>query len=63
MENTESLLIGYTVNGETNNRVLVVGKKRLNQSVEIINAFQGDEAEELYKKLIEVKKKNAEISE
>lgn len=63
MENTESLLIGYTFNSETNNRVLVVGKKRFNQSVEIINAFQGDEAEELYKKLIEVKKADAKISE
>ena len=32
--------------------VLIVGRKRPNQSVDIINAFQGKEAEELYKKLI-----------
>ena len=32
--------------------VLVVGRKRKNQSVEIVNAFQGEEALELYKKLV-----------
>ena len=32
--------------------VLVVGRKRPNESVEIINALQGDEAWELYEKLI-----------
>ena len=32
--------------------VLIVGRKRPNQSVDIINAFQGKEAEELYNKLI-----------
>ena len=31
--------------------VMVVGRKRMNQSVEIINAFQGEEAKELYKRL------------
>lgn len=35
--------------------VLIIGRKRPNESVEIINAFQGEEAEELYKKLIEKK--------
>ena len=38
--------------------VLVVGRKRKNQSVEIINAFQGEEALELYKKLVTKKEKN-----
>lgn len=32
-------------------KVLVVGRKRPNKSVEIINAFQGEEAEDLYLKL------------
>lgn len=35
--------------------VLVVGRKRPNETVDIVNAFQGEEAEELYKKLIEKK--------
>ena len=36
--------------------ILIVGRKRLNRSVEIINAFQDDEAVELYNRLITVKK-------
>lgn len=45
----DTLLI--SISGE----VLVVGRKKTNESVEIVNAFQGDEAKELYKKLIEKK--------
>ena len=38
---------------------LIVGRKRPNQSVEIINAFQGEEALKLYEKLVTKKgKKN-----
>ena len=37
--------------------VLVVGRKRPNESVEIINALQGDEALELYERLVTPKKK------
>ena len=33
--------------------ILIVGKKRMNQSVEIINAFQGMEASAMYRKLTE----------
>lgn len=40
--------------------VLVVGRKRKNQSVKIVNAFQGEEALELYKKLVTKKEKNHE---
>lgn len=40
--------------------VLVVGRKRKNQSVEIVNAFQGEEALELYKKLVTKKEQNHE---
>ena len=46
---TEVLLVGRT--GD----VLVVGKKRKGDALELINAFQGAEAEELYKKLITMK--------
>lgn len=35
--------------------ILIVGRKRLNDSIEIINAFDGDEAKELYERLITVK--------
>ena len=50
MKINETLLVGVDfTNGEN---VLIVGRKRPNQSVDIINAFQGKEAEELYNKLI-----------
>ena len=35
--------------------ILIVGRKKLNESTEIINAFDGDEAKELYERLIAVK--------
>ena len=40
--------------------VLIVGRKRPNESVEIINAFQGEEARELYSRLTTAKKKEKE---
>lgn len=44
---SDTLLVGRSGN------ILIVGRRRLNnESVEIINAFQGDEAKELYEKLI-----------
>lgn len=48
---SDTLLIGVDFS-EKDTGVLIVGKKRLNESVEIINAFQGEEARELYEKLI-----------
>lgn len=43
--------------------LLVVGRKRMNQSVNIINAFQGDEATELYKRLTRVKNSKDDSNE
>lgn len=48
---TDSLLIGFDFSKGKDVGVLVVGRKRLNQSVEIINAFQGKEAEDIYEML------------
>lgn len=45
--------------GQADNTVLLVGRKKLNKGVEIINAFEGDEALELYKKLIKDGSENA----
>lgn len=47
-----SLIIGYDIDSSTDKAVLIVGRKRMNESTEIINAFQGKEAIELYEKLI-----------
>lgn len=46
-----SLLVGYDVIDEEN-CILLVGKKTENYDAEVINAFEGKEAYELYKKLI-----------
>ena len=49
---TTSLIIGYDISHTSDNKILVIGKRGPSGSVEIVNAFQGDEAEELYNKLI-----------
>lgn len=55
MATVDSLLIGvdFADNGDVG--VLIVGRKRPNLSVDIINAFQGEEAKELYQRLTERK--------
>ena len=52
MKINESLLVGVDFTNGEEVGVVIVGRKRPNQSVDIINAFQGKEAEELYNKLI-----------
>lgn len=53
----DSILVSVDFSNKDGTGVLIVGRKRMNQSVEIINAFQGDEARELYEKLITKKTK------
>ena len=56
---TDSILIGFDRKSDSvDQAVLIVGKKRPNQSVEIVNAFEGIEAIELYEKLITRKENN-----
>lgn len=52
----DTILVSYVKYTKTDTSVLIVGRKRLNQSVEIINAFDGDTADELYNRLIDKKK-------
>lgn len=54
----DTILISFVDGAKADNPILVVGRKRLNQSVEIINAFQGDEARELYERLITEKSRD-----
>lgn len=53
---TDTLLVSIDLSASENNAVLIVGRKKPNQSVEIVNAFDGEEAVTLYKKLTTVKK-------
>ena len=56
---SDTLLVSISFS-DKDTGVLVGGRKRKNQSIEIVNAFQGDEALELYKKLVTQKEKNNE---
>lgn len=49
---SDAILIGYDCSLNKETAVLIVGRKRENQSVEIINAFDGKEATEMYNKLL-----------
>lgn len=54
---TDTLLVGFDQSNGEDHTVLVVGRKQKNQAVDIINLFDGKEAEELYRKLTTVVKK------
>lgn len=51
----DCLLVSYANNGNDETATLIVGRKDTFQEVDIINAFQGKEAIDIYKKLIPVK--------
>lgn len=59
MEKTvDSLIIGFVSSANKDGTVLVVGRKKPREAVDVINAFNGEEALELYKKLVTPKVKN-----
>ena len=45
---SDSLIIGFDSSNGEDIVVLIVGRKKQGQNVDIINAFQGEEAIELY---------------
>ena len=47
----DSIIIGIDLSKGNVNNVMTVGRIRNDQSIEIINVFQGDEPGELYEKL------------
>lgn len=53
---TDTLLVSVDLTTNGDNTVLIVGRKKPNQAVNVINAFQGEEAVELYNRLITVEK-------
>ena len=52
MKNSDTLLVGFD-HSKGDIAVLIIGRKGIGENVQIINQFQGKEAEELYKKLAE----------
>ena len=53
---SDTVLVSFDREPPDSDPVLIVGRKRNSQSVNIINAFQGDDAVELYNRLITIKK-------
>lgn len=48
----ESILVSVTYNADNKVNLMVVGKKNKKEAVEIINAFQDEDAARLYKELV-----------
>ena len=53
----DTILVSVDFTNGKDLSIMVVGRKRPNQTVEIINALQGKEAEDLYSKLVTPVKK------
>lgn len=47
----DSLIISIDTTNGKDNTVLIIGRKTVGQQVEIVNAFQGEEALKLYSQL------------
>lgn len=56
MKDFDTVLVGFD-HSHDDPAVLIVGRKALRNNVQIINQFQGKEAEELYRKLVGEEKK------
>ena len=54
---TGALIIGYDFTHGKDKGVLIVGQKGEGVDAKVINAFQGEDAEKIYKMLTTVKKK------
>lgn len=57
MRTTSSIIVSYDASENGDEPILLVGKKNPNEAIKIINAFQGKEAKDLWKKLTERSKK------
>lgn len=53
---TDTLLVSISIS-DPDSAVMIVGRKKKNQAVDVINAFQGDEAREVYDILTKKKEK------
>ena len=56
IKKTGNLIIGYNFSNGEDNGVLIVGKRTKGQNTDIVNAFQGKEAKDIFERLITVKK-------
>ena len=56
----DTILVGFNAENGDAPPILIIGRKFPNQSMSIVNAFQGDEAVELYTRLVTKKEKTDE---
>lgn len=54
----DAIIVSIDYNENDGTGVLLVGRRRRGGGIDIINAFSGNEALELYKKLVTVKENN-----
>lgn len=54
MKKVDSVIVGFTASDNGDESVLIVGRQ-INGLMNIINAFTGEEAKELYMKLVTLK--------
>lgn len=59
---SEAIVVSIDYDESENKGILLVGRKRGKGPIEIINAFQGQEALDIYKKLTTAKENNDEAS-
>ena len=59
----DSIIVSYSYNDKTNNALMCVGKKRPNETIEVINAFQGEEATRIWKELTTKKERTTNEKE
>ena len=56
MDTTGSVIVAFDYKENSDTAVLIVGQKTPKKDVSIINAFEGEDAKELWKKLTTVNK-------
>lgn len=55
---SDAIIVSIDYNESDGTGVLIVGRKKPGEGIDIVNAFSGNEALELYKKLVMVKENN-----
>lgn len=51
-----AVIVSWDFSHDSDKHILLVGRKTAKEEITIINAFQGEEAHEIYEKLTTVKK-------
>ena len=55
---SDTIIVSIEYNNSDGTGVLIVGRKKEKSPIEIINAFSGNEALDIYKKIVTVKENN-----